>query len=920
MAVAYGRAATNSFRVVSALLRFYSPNISRYPGLLVLVIVPLLIALLDQTGALSFTDHLMRDQIVKWMPPDRSVVRHVLVVETAPQAQRMSSDQALSAIAKLRELNTRRIVLTRLPEKPSVELLAAVSTNDVVVGRYAFFSQDRSSAAIVEPLPSVDANGSGAGITSGLVTPPRTQAGSSHYFDRQTHGRRADEAMLAEKVASTLGVSLVHVPAEIALDFRGLPEQLPRATLDRLLNDGFVSELVAGKVVVLGDGVRDAELGIQIPTQRGVMPVSVAMWQALAIDALLDQRWIKPLSAMSNLILTVLIAGLALFVLPQRRSSLAIGAMFSTMVVLIVVTVCAWWAVSMWLPLSALLSTVFGTRWLSSLAYIQRIEFRLRNLLKVLGGRGSRQPLPTQLLEDDNLWPSFTHLARQIFPIKRMICLEQARDAERLHIAYTVDCSEGDIVERRRDTTRTPWLEVDQENWPAAIAEISPTRPILLERVNEDQYVVPLRYAGVSLGVWILCVESNAANAISRFREITHSLALDISEQLYRHREHQAQKAVSFAPVRAWLRLDRPLSVSANVVSGVQRIGQRVRYLEDLFDQIDDATVCFDLFGRVVFVNRALSDLLAKAKAMVFESTALQFLRELTGVSDERAKEILRQVVLEKQAIMLPVVHRWGGLKGIYVVRLRTFEQLGDATSGEIAGLMFQIVETDEISEPYRLQTQLARHLDYGLRNQLTSMLFATEMLQDANTSAEDARLFAQQIQAGVHDAQKTLERVRAYLHEDSDATRAGRMPMDPADSVLDLAEDMQAVASKRNVSIKIDCPKLRFLTVGDVQIFRHGLRGIFDLMVDEAYEGSTIAVTLSQDQERLALQIENDGSGFPVERLQDFIFGADDVDSHHLRLIRKMASSIMKWGGDFKVNSQVGAGISFQLSLLRIL
>ncbi len=904
----------------------------RFPGLVIISLVPLFALGLQQLGWLDPFDGWLRDRFVQYAPMSVEDAGRVLVVQHEPDAPDMDSVTGVRVVDQLLELDAKLVVLLQLPDDADEHTLQQLANHPVVIGRYLHKDPQAIDPLRLERWPAVP-----PGLPVGVVQAPELNGGISRYFlTRVAKGIDGAEP-LPMVIQSTLQAmdslnpepSRLLVPSaadRVYVDFHGFPQSFPSIDLARVLTGELSRELVADKVIVVANGSSHAEFGIPVPSTHGTLQVSTAIWQGLAVNALLSERQWAMAPGWLNALLLFLTAVVALILLPneQLHAGLRLMLMLSAVTTALALGILWWWSV--WIPATSMILCLLSSGIFSSRIITQRNTNTLWRMSTHLTQHNAGRLDADDPLQSGDPWPALTHLARQILPVRRMICLEVDGADQRLTVARSFSCESGDLVEQRRDLTRAPWKDLVDENLPLKISELPTARPLLVENEKEDQYVIPLRYANELCGFWVLCVDRHAVASIPRFREVTQIIANDIATQLYRRRDWQQQHTF----LNSWLSyFSFEFSNNANtrISRSMFNLEDRLSDIEDLFNQLEDATLCFDMFGRVVFVNQSMTDLLSHSQTDVFASSPLQFISHLTNFSEDDAREILQSIVLVHDEVMLKVHDQWSEKINNMIVRIYAIHEnlssessaTGDEEARPIKGIVFQVVNVESVTEPHRLKTMLAQRMDYSIRNRLASMQTASALLQGDGLSSDLRQKVIETISRNTDEITDTLRTARPYLHPDA-TTKTEHAVMDARSSILSATDKLSDLADQKKITFAVELPELPYLVRGNARHFREGLRGVLELLIDEAYENTNIEICLRQTNDDLQLNVNNKGFGIPSERLNSFLFDDGDVDSERIRSIRTLSERVKSWDGELRVDSAVGTGITFSLILPKLL
>jgi two-component system, OmpR family, sensor histidine kinase KdpD len=201
----------------------------------------------------------------------------------------------------------------------------------------------------------------------------------------------------------------------------------------------------------------------------------------------------------------------------------------------------------------------------------------------------------------------------------------------------------------------------------------------------------------------------------------------------------------------------------------------------------------------------------------------------------------------------------------------RLLDALADqaAVAVERVSLAAEIDETRVLRETERLRSALLTSISHDLRTPLASVLGALADLRREETLADpEAR------QELLDTAQEEAERLNRFVGNLLDITRLEAGALEIKGDMVDLVDVVgSAVRRARKLlgerRIKIELPDDLPMVRLDFVLFEHVLFNLLDNAAKYSPPASTVGIRASRSDQRIALEITDEGSGVPADDLE---------------------------------------------------
>ena len=844
----------------------------------------------------------------------------IIVIEMDSSYAGRGDEVWLSLLKQLLAYDVKQIAFTSLPEQVSEQFYQlAVDSGKTVFGAHVVKNPENSKP-IVQAFPRAVANKK---IVHGLISTTPNQ----HGVYREQHSVIKANGMsfpsFEKKVAEAVLDNTESLPdSDFRINFIGNRDRIPRIRIQRVLSSGLINELVSGRTVLVGFNANEGLSQYFTPVSTDTQLTSEVMLHAFALDTLLSQRQINVFPNWAFLLLILLITGASLFLCQWLEFQMSLTV--SIIATLIYVFVCglALHIFYMWIPFVELLLA----QWLSfTLVWRYRVNQEKLGLDQMLLGltlKLREKTNPVSFYSTEEPWEQLIIMINQTLSLNRLIFLERVQGDHRLKEIKALNCSIADITEMRRDYERTPYS--------TAIKSI---RPILLDRpylkeidINEQQYLAPLTFAGEVLGFWAFTVNPDTVSSQANFNTLTYAYMVQISEILHYRMEWQKRIQMEKNKLWSYLRVEGGDEHLQQLNQSVTLMGKRVSELQEVFNNINTNCILYDLFGRVLLVNKKMEWFSQLVDLRLYNLTMLEFIIEISGYDEIAGRNLLQKIIFDHESISIPITHT--ATKRSLMLHLRPLNYQDEKGQNElipdeanvfqISGVLCEIVDMTELRSLYELKEKMFERFNFQIRNDLNSMLFALPILEDQQADAEEKQFALSHIQGKVDETLDMLELVKQQMDIEVEQMLTNTLLSYPVDGKIPLQSVMlklQEKTAERNIKIHLYLPELISLVFASQLELEVVLHAVLLAMIEDTYEAGDIWIKIVEKEQSVFYQIRNSGIGISDTNLQQFQEHGLTQDSEALKL-HYAIRCVNRWGGSLKITSQMGEGSRAELCL----
>lgn len=885
----------------------------RKNALVVGAIITLVTWICMAAGVFRIPDGLIYNLLVRLSPSSSALPSNVLIVKTSFEQMGEGDEVWLTLLRELRRQGAREVVFTFMPARVSQQFYEeAVASRMVVFGR-ELLEDESSSTQALAPLPPSAAKQQ---LPFGVLVAPPDDSGMHRYQYTNVAVNGAHYPTLEAVAAARFKGIPAETSPPVLINFLGRGGGIPGVSLERALGGGLIPELVKGKSVIIGFASMGHEPRLRTPIAGG-SDIALLDYRGYAIETFIAQNGIieVPLIVQCLFVALIVFAGLVLQTFFEMR--------FFTWLTIAAVTASlgsCWLLLLMghiWLPVVEPF-VAFSLTFL--LIFRQRVllaEEAVNTMLLNLSAKLKQRVMPESFYNSQEYWSQVITMVNQTLNLTRTIFLERVPGEHRVREVKALHCSITDISERRRDYERTPYS--------TAIANGGPIR---LDRANyltesateEDQYLVPLLFGGQPLGFWAFGIAPEAAARIPYFEGTIRDFGKQISELLFRRQEWQAQQRKQNSYLVNYLDLSRDVP-HEELKKSIDLFERRVNTLETVFAELGTATILYDLFGRVLLVNRRMVNLLKEAELAPYELTALDLAVALSGLKTEEIRQHLHKVLIDHGQVSF-VASRIRPTAGEHLLRIRPMiEQERKLLSMEarpfsVYGILFELVDLSDVTLRERTRDQFVGQLPGRLTAMIEPVAAAAARLQDESLDPAARKSLLDELGGRALDALGFVTDIGGVLEKRSPDTGRESYPID----VLALLRGAAARAERDLVQRRITTTIVVSGTVPTVwaesRELSESLYAFIIIIGNDTAQNNAIRIEVSAEGDYVTCRFASAGFGMPDGVFQRALFSEDPTDSVEYRRARAAVSQIRQWQGSVVASSEVGCGISIELRL----
>ncbi|MCZ2127513.1 MAG: response regulator [Anaerolineales bacterium] len=240
----------------------------------------------------------------------------------------------------------------------------------------------------------------------------------------------------------------------------------------------------------------------------------------------------------------------------------------------------------------------------------------------------------------------------------------------------------------------------------------------------------------------------------------------------------------------------------------------------------------------------------------------------------------------------------------------------------ENGGTVVILHDVSRFKDLERVKNEFIATASHDLRNPLTSVKGYAQMLFQAGPLNGRQKEFVEHIENAVKSMSELIQNMMDLAKTDLDAAQKHET-LDLGKILSEVVNEFAPQAKSRNQSLRYTPPAAPVQIYGDALRLRQAFRNLLGNAIKYTPQGGIIQASLSADKNKATVLFKDNGYGIPAADLP-FIFNrfyrirsgkTADIEGSGLGLAIVKAA-IVEHGGSINVESEVGKGASFSVSL----
>lgn len=881
--------------------------------------IALLIWIFGVMGLFRLPDGMIYDRYVALTPEVERVSSKVLLINCDPRDKYSGDETWLRLLRTLDSLKPLKVVFTFLPPSVSEEFYRESAKRGVIFGREVVRNKDKPDIQELEELPKGVNN---YDLKLGIVNLPPSFHGIYRYAATSFSINKKEVYPSLGSVVMKDIMTEAELPDSFLINFNGKFNGLPNIELPDAVSGRLIPELVRDRVVLIGFKPSGAMPSLHTPLSLKGIFLSPLEFHGYIVDTIISGRTIKRTNALVKFVIlfSMVIIYLGVAQLFRVRLSLILAYSFFLLALYLIICYLLFSHFLIWIPIVEILTLHIASSITLFTRKAMMEEDGLRRMLLDTALKLEKRFFPEDFYTTEDYWAQLITFVSHTLELNRAIFLEKVEGDHRVREVKALNCSLEDIYERRRDYEREPYSTAILENGPIEIDK----RPFFINlKSDEREYLVPLIFVNRVLGFWAFTINPQRIHDLPTFLTMVKDHALQISELLYL-REQQRMRLRKENWFKRFLRFEGTRLFYKELSENLSIIETRLILLERVLDRMNTATILYDLFGRVIYMNRQMADILNSIGIRPYEMSALDLAVRLTNKDEQRIRTFLQRAILERDEVSMSVSMP-SDINKMYMLYIKPIVYEGGEMPAlrvypfMVMGIIFDLVDVSYLRSLEVFKNDLFTDIDYRLRNHIEAINLAASILSQGSIPDAQKEIALQILTEKVSTTDDFLKEMKDFLLKDIFVSDLEHYPVDIKGPMLSAIDGVSDIASRKGIRIDVNVPELAGFVYASPRL-RDVIIEIMKVVLHDALDNSTVNLELKETERVFELRISNKGIGLPQEIMDKYLFSeVGETSSAELKTMRAVIKQVRRWEGDIMVDSEVGKGMTFTLLLKRV-
>ena len=340
----------------------------------------------------------------------------------------------------------------------------------------------------------------------------------------------------------------------------------------------------------------------------------------------------------------------------------------------------------------------------------------------------------------------------------------------------------------------------------------------------------------------------------------------------------------------------------------MEQISSEKSKVEAVIASIGDGIIAVDEDNKIIMLNRAAEEIFKVKEEEVLGKSTIQITRNYKLV--ELIKEALAEAetLTEEIELLLPE-------ERIFRLRLAPIKQ-----EEEIAGVVVSLRDITEIRKLQVMRTEFVSNVSHELKTPLTSIKGYVETLLGSDLDSETTDSFLEVIEDEAERLERLIEDTLSLSKIESEGVLE-KEEVAVEDLITDIRPILEPKAEKKKIDLNFQLEAELPTLMGDWDQLPRALINLIDNGIKYTPEGGQVGVRSYLEEEKIIIEVEDDGIGIPEQDLPRIFERFYRVDKARSRELggTGLGLSIVKHvvdqhNGQISVESEVEQGTKFTI------
>lgn len=877
----------------------------KYLNLYLSLFVTLIISLISYLGFFDHINGFIYDKTVSLTPNKKLQERPVLLVEISSGDLLSSEREWEESLGKILSLDPKSFLFLTNPKNP--EVLYNKFSPQVPI----FFSQELEylyeKQKVYKKATTEKLNLSEKSY--GYIAVPESKDGIFRTYQDSFDTDFGTALSLEKRVANSFSPKKDLV-GKYYINFNN-SNSLPVISLERLLKEGLVPEIIQNKHIIFGYKKRDLEIGLSTPLlEKNLTHLEFFGYSFLTI---LQESYVTYIYGIYEVLVVLFFLFTGLFVHSFFRISFTPYSVVFAIPFIYALTFSLLHFFYIWLPITEILVVTTFVSYLIIWRRSQERKINANRLMSTSADKIRERVMHKTFFNSDEYWDYIARLITQTLNLNRIIFLEKTKGDHRLSEIKAVHCNFEDILEMRRDYEREPYKSAIEAREAIEAKERQFFKDL---KDEESQYIVPLIYSGQVMGFWAFTVNRDLVENIANFKDILSQYSNEISTLLYQRSEWRVVATKEKKPWEKLIVATDSDDTFRKIQGTFTILDKRLNLLETVINRYDNGMILYDMFGRVYHINKRMQGLLSHIGVLPFKISGEELVATLCSLENSVSTTVFRDAILEKESFLFEVktdIERGHSylLKGAPISKEDLGGNFNDTFLFDNYGILIEIIDISTYKDQVDLKRDVIKESNRQIREILQPIVTAFSLKE---MNPENKEVVRHKFNSFIFAYNKMEDLISQDIF-------FGQEQYYPVEITPYLTRSIKSLTTQaQEALIEFDIQHqtrvgLAFVNPVNIQEL---LTWFLKFLIEDGAEESKISIDIQENQKEIVLILGNEGFGIPNEKFQKLLFGKEPSEEFIYTKVKESISKIEKVGGRVVGFSQHGEGIIFMIYLKR--
>lgn len=459
-----------------------------------------------------------------------------------------------------------------------------------------------------------------------------------------------------------------------------------------------------------------------------------------------------------------------------------------------------------------------------------------------------------ETINDDKWWETIADISSQYLTVQNQLFMEKPPNEKHLKFVCQRGINLSEVIEKRRDITRTPYKFVMDLRSPQVIERFFSDNRLAL--------MVPLVYGTYLMGFWVLLIDKDI-NFYKRNEKIISLLSNEISTSLI---TKQQTKELRNNFLFDMFNLER-LSLELN---SLRELTERLLYerelLSSILDSEADAIAACNLLGKIFIYNTTLVKILDSAKITFNKNNFFETICLLSKFDSNKFRSDLTNIIQKSESTSFAVSISSEETNKFYNLTICSIAPPADSVNQSIRGFIFTLINIKEYKEFDEAKSKLISNITNTSQNFLTPIIGYSELLLESANISEDDKEMVSYVNEQAQKLAKLLYQTSSMADTDIVASQTKYAPINLISLIKEVLNDLYLLTSNNDIKIDFQYPQVIPAIICQRIDIRLSISTFLSFLIEHTSPNQSIFINLIEREKDIVIEMNTTTGGLPTK------------------------------------------------------